>query len=57
MEFSWRDRMVAWKAIVQKFEGIATAAGGGGFIIQRPERGDVCGEYERPDEPWWTCEI
>ncbi len=55
MEFSWRDRMVAWKAILQKFEGISTAAGGGGFVIQKPERDDIaCGEYKRPDEPWWN---
>lgn len=54
MEFSWRDRMVAWKAILTKFEGISTAAGGGGFVIRTPDRGEVCGEYERPDEPWWN---
>ena len=57
MEFSWRDRMVAWKAIVQKFEGIAAAAGGGGFSIMRPTRGEEeTSEYERPFtmEPWWT---
>ena len=55
MEFSWRDRMVSWKAILQKFEGIATAAGGGGFVIQRPEREEQLPEYERPFtmEPWW----
>lgn len=56
MEFSWRDRMTAWKAIVLKFEGISASEGGGGFVIQRPERGIVCGEYERPflEEPWFT---
>lgn len=56
MEFSWRDRMMAWKAIVVKFEGIATAVGGGGFVIQRPEREEELPEYERPFtmEPWWT---
>lgn len=58
MEFSWRDRMVAWKLIVQKFEGIAAGAGGGGFTIMRPERldEDASSEYERPFtmEPWWN---
>lgn len=57
MEFSWRDRMVAWKAIVLKFEGIATGVGGGGFVIMRPSRDDEpLPEYERPFtmEPWWT---
>lgn len=57
MEFSWRDRLVAWKAILDKFEGISTAAGGGGFVIQRPSRDDdPLPEYERPFtmEPWWT---
>lgn len=55
MEFSWRDRMVAWKAIIQKFEGISTAAGGGGFNILKAERDEPVGEYERPFtmEPWW----
>lgn len=57
MEFSWRDRMKAWSAIVQKFEGIAASAGGGGFTIMRPSRDDeVPPEYERPFtmEPWWN---
>lgn len=57
MEFSWRDRMLAWKGIVVKFQGIATAVGGGGFVVQRPSRDDESlTEYERPFtmEPWWT---
>lgn len=58
MEFSWRDRMVAWKGILTKFEGIASAAGGGGFVIMSPTRIDDenLPEYERPGsgEAWWN---
>lgn len=58
MEFSWRDRMTAWKAIVEKFEGISAGAGGGGFVIMSPSRTDDANlpEYERPFtmEPWWN---
>jgi hypothetical protein len=56
MEFSWRDRMIAWKAILVKFEGISTGDGGGGFVIRRPERDEDSSEYRRPFmmEPWWT---
>lgn len=57
MEFSWRDRMKGWQAIVEKFEGIAAGAGGGGFTIMKPSRDDEpLPEYERPFtmEPWWN---
>jgi len=57
MEFSWRDRMTAWKGILQKFEGITMAEGGGGFIVMSPSRDDDClGEYERPftQEGWFN---
>jgi hypothetical protein len=57
MEFSWRDRMTAWKAIIEKFEGISAGVGGSGFVIRKPSRDDEeTGEYERPFtmESWWN---
>lgn len=57
MEFSWRDRMTAWKAITEKFSGISAASTGSGFVIMSPQRDDEnLPEYERPFtmEPWWT---
>ena len=56
MEFSWRDRMVAWKGILKKFEGIAMAEGGGGFIVMSPSRCEELPEYERPftQETWFN---
>lgn len=57
MEFSWRDRMTAWKGIVEKFSGISAASTGSGFVIMYPQRDDEnLSEYERPFsmEPWWT---
>lgn len=56
MEFSWRDRMTAWKALVEKFSGILEVSAGGGFNILRPEREEELPEYERPFtmESWWT---
>jgi hypothetical protein len=57
MEFSWRDRMTGWEAIVKKFEGIVAASAGGGFNIYRPERDEICPEYKRllQMEPWFNC--
>lgn len=56
MEFSWRDRMVAWKGILQKFEGITLSEGGGGFNVMSPSRCEDEPEYRRPftQEPWFN---
>ncbi len=56
MEFSWRDRLKSWSAVVEKFAGVASAEAGGGFNILRAEREEDHSEYERPYtmEAWWT---
>lgn len=56
MEFSWRDRMLAWKGVIEKFSGVTDSSIGGGFNILRPEREEPLPEYERPFtmEAWWT---
>lgn len=62
MSFNWRDRLTAWQAIIDKFQGISSAEVGGGFVIQkasRPHPHDSVHrlyEYKREIlmEPWWN---